>query len=160
MPSDNHLRPEAREPRPDARKTVTILFADIVGSSRLSLSLDPEALRNLLSRYFGELSAVVQRHGGIVDKYIGDAIMAVFGMPFVHEDDALRAVRAAVEMRETLAILNHELEAGWGVRLMNRIGINTGEVIAGDQTQGYLSVAGSRSLSRSALRRQRRRMKS
>ena len=161
MSSDNHLRPnpkrrpkaassvpakpaapDAREPGPDARKTVTILFADIVDSSRLSLSLDPEALRNLLSRYFGELSAVVQRHGGIVDNYIGDAIMAVFGMPFVHEDDALRAVRAAVEMRETLAILNHELEAGWGVRLMNRIGINTGEVIAGDQTQGYLSVAG------------------
>ncbi|TJW51638.1 MAG: adenylate/guanylate cyclase domain-containing protein, partial [Mesorhizobium sp.] len=161
MSSDNHLRPNpkrrpkvassapakpaapaARQPGPDARKTVTILFADIVDSSRLSLSLDPEALRNLLSRYFGELSAVVQRHGGIVNNYIGDAIMAVFGMPFVHEDDALRAVRAAVEMRETLAILNHELEAGWGVRLMNRIGINTGEVIAGDQTQGYLSVAG------------------
>ncbi|WP_287095800.1 adenylate/guanylate cyclase domain-containing protein [Mesorhizobium sp.] len=134
--------PAARQPGPDARKTVTILFADIVDSSRLSLSLDPEALRNLLSRYFGELSAVVQRHGGIVNNYIGDAIMAVFGMPFVHEDDALRGVRAAVEMRETLAILNHELEAGWGVRLMNRIGINTGEVIAGDQTQGYLSVAG------------------
>ncbi|TIL79046.1 MAG: adenylate/guanylate cyclase domain-containing protein, partial [Mesorhizobium sp.] len=146
MSSDNHLRPnpkprpkvassvpakpaapDAREPGPDTRKTVTILFADIVDSSRLSLSLDPEALRNLLSRYFGELSAVVQRHGGIVDNYMGDAIMAVFGMPFVHEDDALRAVRAAVEMRETLAILNHELEAGWGVRLMNRIGINTGE---------------------------------
>ena len=161
MSSDNYLRPnpkrrpkaassapakpaapEAREPRPDARKTVTILFADIVDSSRLSLSLDPEALRNLLTRYFGELSAVVQRHGGIVDNYIGDAIMAVFGMPLLHEDDALRAVRAAVEMRDTLAILNHELEAGWGVRLMNRIGINTGEVIAGDQTQGYLSVAG------------------
>ena len=68
--------------------------------------------------------------------------MAVFGMPLLHEDDALRAVRAAVEMRDTLAILNHELEAGWGVRLMNRIGINTGEVIAGDQTQGNLSVAG------------------
>ncbi|TIL63572.1 ATP-binding protein [Mesorhizobium sp.] len=161
MSSDNHLRPnpkrrpkvassvpakaaapDAREPGPDTRKTVTILFADIVDSSRLSLSLDPEALRNLLSRYFGELSAVVQRHGGIVNNYIGDAIMAVFGMPLVHEDDALRAVRAAVEMRETLAILNHELEAGWGVRLMNRIGINTGEVIASDQTQGYLSVAG------------------
>ena len=158
MSSDNYLRPnpkrrpkaassapaksEAREPRPDARKTVTILFADIVDSSRLSLSLDPEALRNLLTRYFGELSAVVQRHGGIVDKYIGDAIMAVFGMPLLHEDDALRAVRAAVEMRDTLAILNQELEAGWGVRLMNRIGINTGVVIAGDQTQGNLSVAG------------------
>jgi predicted ATPase/class 3 adenylate cyclase len=134
--------PEAREPRPDARKTVTILFTDIVDFSRLSLSLDPEALRNLLSRYFGELSAVVQRHGGIVEKYIGDAIMAVFGVPLLHEDDALRAVRAAVEMRDTLAILNHEFEAGWGVRLVNRIGINTGEVVAGDNTQGYLSVAG------------------
>jgi predicted ATPase/class 3 adenylate cyclase len=134
--------PEAREPRPDARKTVTILFADIVDSSRLSLSLDPEALRNLLTRYFDELSAVVQRHGGNVEMYIGDAIMAVFGVPLLHEDDALRAVRAAVEMRDTLAILNHELEVGWGVRLVNRIGINTGEVVAGDNTQGYLSVAG------------------
>ena len=133
---------EAREPRPDARKTVTILFTDIVNSSRLGLSLDPEALRNLLTRYFGELSAVVQRHGGIVEKYIGDAIMAVFGVPLLHEDDALRAVRAAVEMRETLAVLNHELEAGWGVRLVHQIGINTGEVVAGDSTQGNLSVAG------------------
>jgi predicted ATPase/class 3 adenylate cyclase len=135
-------KPEAREPRPGARKTVTILFTDIVDSSRLGLSLDPEVLRDLLTRYFGELSAVVQRHGGIVDKYIGDAIMAVFGVPLLHEDDALRAVRAAVEMRDKLAILNHELEAGWGVRLMNRIGINTGEVIAGDNTGEYLSVAG------------------
>lgn len=73
--------PDAREPMPDARKTVTILFADIVDSSRLSLSLDPEALRNLLTRYFKELSAVIQRHGGMVDNYIGDTIMAVFGMP-------------------------------------------------------------------------------
>ena len=135
-------KPEAVKPRPDVRKTVTILFADIVDSSRLSLALDPEALRNLLARYFGELSAVVQRHGGIVEKYIGDAIMAVFGVPILHEDDALRAVRAAVEMRDTLAILNHELEAGWGVRLANRIGVNTGEVIAGDHTQGHLSVTG------------------
>ena len=156
MSSDNYLRPnpkrakatssgpatpEAREPRSGARKTVTILFTDIVDSSRLGLSLDPEALRNLLTRYFDELSAVVQRHGGIVEKYIGDAIMAVFGVP-LHEDDALRAVRAAAEMRDTLAILNHELEAGWGVRLMNRIGINTGEVIAGDNTREHLSVAG------------------
>ena len=134
--------PEAREPAPDVRKTVTILFADIVDSSRLSLALDPEALRNLLARYFGELSAIIRRHGGIVEKYIGDAIMAVFGVPILHEDDALRAVRAAVEMRDTLAILNRELEAGWGVRLANRIGVNTGEVIAGDHTQGHLFVTG------------------
>jgi predicted ATPase/class 3 adenylate cyclase len=151
--SPDHLRPNpttdpsavaarAREPIPDARKTVTVLFADIVDSSRLSLSLDPEALRNLLARYFNELSAVIRRHGGMVDNYIGDAIMAVFGVPTISEDDALRAVRAAVEMRDTLARLNDELEAGWGVRLVNRIGINTGEVITGDQTQEYLSVAG------------------
>src|SRR5262249_6145848 len=92
--SSGPATPEVREPRPGARKTVTILFTDIVDSSRLGLSLDPEALRNLLTRYFDELSAVVQRHGGIVDKYIGDAIMAVFGTPILHEDDALRAVRA------------------------------------------------------------------
>lgn len=134
--------PEAREPAPDVRKTVTILFTDLVDSSRLSHTLDPEALRNLLARYFGELSAIVQRHGGIVEKYIGDAIMAVFGVPILHEDDALRAVRAAVEMRDALAILNRELEAGWGVRLASRIGVNTGEVIAGDHTQGHFFVIG------------------
>jgi predicted ATPase/class 3 adenylate cyclase len=134
--------PEAWESTPDARKTVTILFTDIVDSSHLSLALDPEALRSLLVRYFGELSAVVRRHGGVVEKYIGDAIMAVFGVPTVHEDDALRAVRAAVEMRETLATLNDELEAGWGVRIANRIGVHTGEVIAADNAQGHLSIAG------------------
>ena len=88
------------------------------------------------------MSAIVERHGGIVEKYIGDAIMAVFGVPTLHEDDALRAVRAAVEMRDTLAVLNRELEAGWGVRLANRIGVNTGEVIAGDHRQGHLFVTG------------------
>jgi predicted ATPase/class 3 adenylate cyclase len=132
--------PEARDSAPDVRKTVTILFVDIVDSSRLSLALDPEALRNLLARYFDELSAVIQRHGGVVETYIGDAIMAVFGTPIAHEDDGPRAVRAAVEMRDTLAILNREFEAGWGVRLANRVGINTGEVIA--SAQGHLSVAG------------------
>jgi len=132
--------PEARNPAPDVRKTVTILFVDIVDSSRLSLALDPEALRNLLVRYFDELTAVIRRHGGIVERYIGDAIMALFGVPVLHEDDALRAVRAAVEMREMLAILNREFEAGWGVRLANRIGINTGEVIA--VAQGHSSVTG------------------
>ncbi|RDJ05568.1 adenylate/guanylate cyclase domain-containing protein [Rhizobium grahamii] len=136
------LASRMREPSSDARKTVTILFADIVDSSRLGLTLDPEALRNLLARYFGEISAVVQRHGGFVDKYIGDAIMATFGVPLANEDDATRAVRAAAEMRERLADLNQELEAGWGVRLANRIGINTGEVIAGGDLRGFLSVAG------------------
>ncbi len=89
-----------------------------------------------MARYFGAMHEVVERHGGIVEKYIGDAVMAVFGVPVVHEDDALRAVRAAVEMRETLATLNDELERSWGVRLAARIGVNTGEVIAGDHVAG------------------------
>jgi predicted ATPase/class 3 adenylate cyclase len=133
-PGSESIRPAARDPSLDARKTVTILFIDIVDSSRLSHDLDPEALRSLLARYFGELSAVIRRHGGAVEKYIGDAIMAVFGVPVLHEDDALRAVRAAVEMRDALALLNQEFEAGWGVRLASRIGVNTGEVIAGAQS--------------------------
>lgn len=139
-PRSGPALPEARNPALDVRKTVTIVFVDIVDSERLSIALDPEALRNLLARYFDEMSAVVKRHGGVVDTYIGDAIMAVFGVPILHEDDALRAVRAAVEMRDALAILNREFEAGWGVRLANRIGVNTGEVIT--RAQGNLSVTG------------------
>jgi predicted ATPase/class 3 adenylate cyclase len=131
-----------RRKLPDVRKTVTIVFSDLVDSSRLSRQLDPEAHRNLLAHYFGAMQEVVERHGGIVEKYIGDAVMAVFGVPVVHEDDALRAVRAAVEMRETLATLNDELQRGWGVRLAARIGVNTGEVIAGDHSQGHLFVTG------------------
>src|SRR5204863_2447482 len=108
---------------PDVRKTVTILFADLVDSWRFTRALDPEALRNLLARYFGELSVIVRRHGGIVEKYIGDAIMAVFGVPILHEDDALRAVRAAVEMRDVLPELGVE----------GRIGVTTGEVVTGTE---------------------------
>jgi len=130
------------ESAPDVRKIVTILFADLVDSSRLGLALDPEAFRALLGRYFGEMSAVVGRHGGVVEKYIGDAIMAVFGVPTLHEDDALRAVRAAVDMRDALARLNREIEAGWGVRLGHRIGVDTGEVIAGSHALGHRFVTG------------------
>lgn len=129
-------------PAQEVRKTVTFLFADIVGSSRLSLSLDAEALRNLLARYFGEMSSIIQRHGGAVDSYIGDAIMATFGIPALHEDDALRAARAAVEMRDALAILNHELQLAWGVQLAHRIGVNTGEVITGIDRQGHRFLTG------------------
>jgi predicted ATPase/class 3 adenylate cyclase len=139
-PGSEWIGPVVRDPSRDSRKTVTVLFIDIVDSSRLSHDLDPEALRNLLARYFGELSAVIRRHGGVVDKYIGDAIMAVFGVPVLHEDDALRAVRAAIEMRDTLALLNQEFQAGWGVRLASRIGVNTGEVIA--DAQGVSPIVG------------------
>ena len=123
-------------------KPVTVLFADLVESTRLSRQFDPEALRGILLRYFEEMQSVVERHGGTVEKFIGDAVMAVFGVPVVHEDDALRAVRAAAEMRESLAALNHELEQTWGVRLEGRIGINSGEVVAGDHLQGHLFVTG------------------
>ncbi len=131
-----------QKPAQDVRKTITILFADIVDSSRLSLTLDPEALRNLLARYFDEMNSIIQRHGGTVEGSAGDDIMAVFGVPTLHEDDALRAVSAAVEMRDTLATLNHELETVWGVQLAHRIGLNTGEVFTGVNRQGHRFVTG------------------
>src|SRR6266566_9108753 len=93
------------------RKTVSVLFCDLVESTALGDGLDPETLRGLLSRWHTEMREPVERHGGTVEKFIGDALMAVFGIPHVHEDDALRAVRAAVEMREGLAGLNEELGA-------------------------------------------------
>ena len=80
----------------EQRKTVTVLFCDVTGSTALGESLDPERLRALLARYFERMKAIVERHGGSVEKFIGDAVMAVFGVPVLHEDDALRAVRAAV----------------------------------------------------------------
>ena len=110
-----------------SRKTVTVLFSDVVDSTPLGESLDPEQVRALMSRYFGEMRTVIERHGGSVEKYIGDAIMAVFGIPHVHEDDALRAVRAAHEMRKALAELNRELPELLSVRT----GLATGEVVTG-----------------------------
>ena len=131
-------RPTVRE----VRKTVTVLFADLVESTRLGHELDPEALSMLMSDYFRAMESVVTRHGGIVEKFIGDAVMAVFGVPVLHEDDALRAVRAAGEMRASLAMLNEEYERTWGISLQGRIGINSGEVMAGDHLQGHLIVTG------------------
>src|SRR5262249_48379353 len=90
------------------RKVVTIVFSDIVASTRLGERLDPEMLLVVISRYFDAMEAALERHGGSVEKFVGDAIMAVFGLPTLHEDDALRAVRAAVEMRSALAGLNAE----------------------------------------------------
>jgi class 3 adenylate cyclase len=104
------------------RKTVTVLFADVTGSTALGERLDPEALRNVMSRYFEVARVILERHGATVEKFIGDAVMAVFGVPAVHEDDALRAARAALELRRDVAELGIEL----------RIGINTGEVVAAE----------------------------
>jgi class 3 adenylate cyclase/tetratricopeptide (TPR) repeat protein len=105
------------------RKVVTVLFCDVVGSTALGEETDPEALRALLARYFERMKTIIERHGGSVEKFIGDAVMAVFGVPAVHEDDALRALRAAAEMRDAFSQLGIE----------GRIGVNTGEVVAGTE---------------------------
>src|SRR3990170_7632925 len=89
----------APEPLTEQRKIVTILFCDLVGSTALGESTDPEALRARMRRYFDDLRRIIERHGGTVEKFVGDAVMAVFGIPVSHEDDALRAVRAADEVR-------------------------------------------------------------
>ena len=118
------------------RKTVTLVFCDVADSTPLGEQLDPEALRAVWSRYHETARAVLERHGGTIEKFVGDAVLAVFGIPVVHEDDALRAVRAAVELRGELARLNDELERSFGVRIGVRTGVHTGEVFAGDPTQG------------------------
>jgi class 3 adenylate cyclase/tetratricopeptide (TPR) repeat protein len=122
----------AAEPPRELRKTVTVLFCDVAGSTAMGERLDPESTRRVMARYFDEMRTAVERHGGTVEKFIGDAVMAVFGVPVVHEDDALRAVRAAADMRTALARLNDALERDWGVRIESRIGVNTGEVVAGE----------------------------
>ena len=127
---------------PEIRKTVTIVFSDLRGSTDLGERLDAESLRELIGRYFDAMRAELEAHGGTIEKYIGDAIMAVFGLPTVHEDDAMRAVRAALSMREALLQLNDQLERTWGVRLANRTGIHTGEVVAGDPSSGQRLVTG------------------
>jgi class 3 adenylate cyclase/tetratricopeptide (TPR) repeat protein len=117
-------------PPHEIRKTVTIVFSDLVGSTALGEQIDPEALHEIKDRYFNAMAAEVARHGGKVEKYIGDAILAVFGLPRAHEDDALRAVRAAAGMQSALTEANLGLNARYGVTLCNRTGVNTGEVVA------------------------------
>jgi class 3 adenylate cyclase/tetratricopeptide (TPR) repeat protein len=129
-------------PLREVRKTVTVLFADVTGSTALGERLDAESLRRVMSRFFEEMASILERHGGNVEKFIGDAVMAVFGIPSVHEDDAMRAVRAAVEMRAALRALNQELERGYAVTLAMRTGVNTGEVVAGDLVAGQNFVTG------------------
>src|SRR5438132_6055812 len=122
----------ASEAAGETRKVVTVVFTDLVGSTSLGERLDPETVRRVMSRYFDAMQGTLERHGGTVEKFIGDAIMAVFGLPTLHEDDALRAVRAAVDMRAALVELNAELEQDHGVRIEMRTGVNTGEVVTGD----------------------------
>jgi class 3 adenylate cyclase/tetratricopeptide (TPR) repeat protein len=111
----------ASEPAAEVRKTVTIVFCDLVGSTALGERTDPEVLRDLMARYHAEVRTILERHGGTVEKFIGDAAMAVFGLPSAHEDDAERAIRASLAMRDAVAAMG----------LTVRIGVNTGEVVAG-----------------------------
>lgn len=129
-------------PPQEVRKVVSIVFSDLEGSTSMGEKLDSESLREVMTRYFDAMSAELERHGGVVEKFIGDAIMAVFGLPTLHEDDALRAVRAAAGMQRALVPLNDELDRHWGVRLTVRTGVNTGQVVAGDPTAGQRLVTG------------------
>jgi class 3 adenylate cyclase/tetratricopeptide (TPR) repeat protein len=114
----------------EERKVVTILFADVTGSTPLGERLDPERTRTIMARFFEAMTAVIARHGGTVEKFIGDEVMAVFGLPAAHEDDPERAVRAALTMHDELAHLNDTLPAHDAPGLQIRVGINTGEVVA------------------------------
>jgi hypothetical protein len=97
--------------RPERRKVATLLFCDVVGSTALTERVDPEAVREIMVRYFEQSRVVIERHGGTVEKFVGDAVMAVFGVPVAHEDDAMRAVRAAWELQAEMAELNQEFPA-------------------------------------------------
>ena len=117
----------------EVRKTITVLFCDVAGSTALGEQLDPESLRRVMARYFEMARSCLERHGGTVEKFIGDAVMGVFGVPVVHEDDALRALRAATELRDSISSLNEELERDYAVSLQVRVGVNTGEVVTGTE---------------------------
>ena len=132
----------APEPAREARKVVTVVFADITGSTGLGERLDPEALRSIMGRWFDAMRAVLERHDGSVEKFIGDAVVAVFGVPVVHEDDALRAVRAAAEMQVALGTLNESLRAERGLEIAMRVGVNTGAVVVGDARAGGSRATG------------------
>ncbi len=126
----------------DTRRTVTLVFADPRPAAVDGRPPSGEALREVMPRYFEVMRTALERHGGTVEKFIGDAVMAVFGLPVRHEDDAVRAIRAAAEMQAALPALNEELRDHWGVELANHIGINTGTVIAGDASLGQRLVTG------------------
>ena len=127
---------------PDTRKVVTALFCDLVGSTELGERLDPEAVREVMATYYDRVRSVLDAHGGTVEKFIGDAVMAVFGVPLVHEDDALRAVRAACGTRDAVAVLRKDVERDYGVEVQVRIGVATGEAVTGGGADREAMISG------------------
>ncbi|HEV2872307.1 MAG TPA: AAA family ATPase, partial [Actinomycetota bacterium] len=126
-----------------ARKTVTVVFTDLAGSALTGQRLDPESLAVVMARWFDHMRSLFERHGGRVQKFVGDAVVAVFGIPVVNEDDALRAVRAAAGIAASLRQLDAELERDWGVTVDAACtGVNTGEVVTGDPAIGDALVLG------------------
>lgn len=130
----------AGRPTKEERRTVTVLFADLSGYTAISERLDPEAVKALVDRCLGRLGEEVERVGGRVDKYMGDAVMAIFGAPVTHEDDPERALRAAIGMQEAMGELNQRLLGDYGVELALRVGVNTGEVLAGTVGDAYTVI--------------------
>ena len=124
----------------DERKVVTVLFADCVGSTPMGEQLDPEELATVMHAFFDEMRAAVEAEGGVVEKFIGDAVMALFGVPRSHEDDPSRALRCALSMQHRLAHLNERLESAHGVRFGLRIGVSTGEVLASTEPGADLGM--------------------
>jgi class 3 adenylate cyclase len=126
----------------ERRKLATLVFCDLSGSTALGERTDSETVRSLMLSYFHEMRSALEGHGGTVEKFVGDAVLAVFGVPEAHEDDALRACRAALEMQARLASLNAEFERRFATRIALRIGVNTGEVVAGDASSRETFVTG------------------
>jgi class 3 adenylate cyclase/tetratricopeptide (TPR) repeat protein len=126
---------------PQLRRLATVLFCDLVGSTELADRLDAEAVRSVLDRYYATMRAAVERHGGMVEKFIGDAVVGVYGLPQAHEDDALRAVRSAFDMRDAMPQLREAL-AGYGVELAVRIGIQSGEIVADERAAAVGGAGG------------------
>ncbi len=135
----------------EIRRFATVVNSDLKGSTALGERLDPETLREVLTLYFDEMRLVFESHGGTIEKIIGDAIVAVFGLPVRHDDDALRAVEAAAETQRALAALNDRLEQTWDVRLVVRTGIATGEVTFGEASIGQHILTGDTMVISSAM---------
>ena len=133
-------RPAADEPPPEERRKATVIFADLSGYTAVSERLDPERMKSLVDRALRRLGEEVERHGGTIDKYIGDNVMGVFGAPVAHEDDPERAVRAGLAMQAAMDEINERIAADIGASFALRVGINSGDVLAGRVGDGYTVI--------------------